>query len=235
MPSVNASSLQRTGGVQSRAELEALIRSRDELRSQLDRVTGERAQLAQERLNAEARAQHSANPTFDRRMIQEYQQQISELGERRAELQSQIAQADVVIANAIARDVGRPAAGERITSTVQSVPGGDFAAREALLRRRYETMMLAEAATLVLACVVIGRVLWRRASRTTAGLFASEADMSSMKVAIDAIAVEVERISEGQRYTAKLLQERSELMPRVEPATGTNAGAELRREEPPAR
>ena len=54
-----------------------------------------------------------------------------------------------------------------------------------------------------------------------------------MKHAIDAIAVEVERISENQRYATKLLQERAEPIPRFESAAGS--AVEQRRGEPPTR
>ena len=235
--SIATTAPQRSGAIQTRAELEALSRNREELTNQLDRVTEQRGELAQQRLNAEARAEHSSNPALDRRLIREYEQQIASLGDRSAQLQRQIAQADEAIANAVARGVGGETQGDQpVTRTVISVPGGeDFSAREALLRQRYESMMVAEAAGLILAAVVVGRLLWRRAQRRTAALFASATDVNSMRVAIDAIAVEVERISENQRYATKLLQERAEPMSRFDAAAGSKAGADLRRGEPPQR
>ena len=47
-----------------------------------------------------------------------------------------------------------------------------------------------------------------------------DARLERMEQAIDAIAVEVERISEGQRFTTKLLSERSEGGPARVPAEG---------------
>jgi len=47
--------------------------------------------------------------------------------------------------------------------------------------------------------------------------------LDRMEHAIDAIAVEVERISEGQRFTTKLLSERGEAVPRSLPPKGTGA------------
>ena len=237
MSSGSPSTQQQQRAIQTRADLEALARSRDELSSQLERVTEQRGELAQQRLNAEARAQSAANPALDRRLMQEYEQQISQLGERSQQLQRQIAQADEAIANAVARGVGGESqGGGPVTSTVISVPGGgDFSARESLIRDRYESMMVAEAAGLILACVMIGRIMWRRAKRRSEALFASAADVNGMRVAIDAIAVEVERISENQRYATKLLQERAEATPRFEGVPGTKVGAELRRQEPPSR
>jgi hypothetical protein len=234
--SISATAPQRTAAIQTRAELDALARSREELTNQLERVTEQRGELAQQRLNAEARAEHASNPALDRRLIREYEQQIASLGDRSAQLQQQIAQADEAIANAVARGVGGETRVDQPVTSVISIPGGgDFSGREALLRQRYESMMVAEAAGLILACVVVGRLLWRRAQRRTAALFASATDVNSMRVAIDAIAVEVERISENQRYATKLLQERAEAMPRFDAAVGAKAGADLRRGEPPQR
>ena len=58
--------------------------------------------------------------------------------------------------------------------------------------------------------------LWFRRRRADAtpqnneGLHRIEARLSEMQQAIDSVAVEVERISEGQRFTAKLLAERGQ-------------------------
>jgi hypothetical protein len=70
----------------------------------------------------------------------------------------------------------------------------------------------------------IARAYARRLERET-GRPASPADVTArlqrMEQAIDSIAVEVERISEGQRFTTKLLSERS--MP-SSPAPDPGAG-----------
>ncbi len=230
MPINTGSAVQSSRTVQTRADLETLIRTRDELSSQLERVTEERGQLAQQRLNADARANSSSDPTLDRRLMREYEQQISELGTRAGQLRQQIAQADEAIANAKAQGIATQAqgGGEGVTSTVISVPDVDYAAREALLHRRYEAMMVAEAATIILACVVIGRMMFKRAQRKATTLFASAADVTGMKHAVDAIAVEVERISENQRYATKLLQERAEPVARFE--AGAKVPVEERRD-----
>ena len=210
MSAYTVSALQQRGAVQTRAELEALIRNREVLADQLEKVTEQRGELAQQRLNAEARANSSTDPSLDRRLIREYEQQIGELGATSTQLRRQIAQADEQIARAVAQGVGEGSEGAPVTTQVISVPTQDFSARESLLRDRYESMMIAEGAALVLICVAAGRLLWRRAQRRAATMFASAADVTGMKLAIDTIAVEVERISENQRYATKLLQERAE-------------------------
>ena len=87
---------------------------------------------------------------------------------------------------------------------------------------------IAEAAALVLVCVTIGRLMWKRSLRKATAMFAPASDVTGMKHAIDAIAVEVERISENQRYATKLLQERAESIPRFD--AGAMAPVEQRRD-----
>ena len=232
MSAYSGSARLQRGAVQTRAELEALIRTRGEFSDQLERVTQQRGELAQQRLNAEARAQSSTDPSLDRRLMREYEQQIGQLGARAGQLRAQIAQADEAIANAVAQGIGEATAGEPVQTSVISIPGGeDFSAREALLRDRYQSMMIAEGAALILLSVMAWRLLWRRAQRKAATMYASNADVTSMKVAIDTIAVEVERISENQRYATKLLQERAEPIGGLESAAGSKVPVEQRRQQ----
>jgi hypothetical protein len=230
MSTMSGSTLPQKGSIQTRIELETMIRSRDELQGQLERVNQQRGEIAQQRLNAEARANSSTDASLDRRLMREYEQQINALTDRSGQLQRQIAQADEAIAKAVANGVSVETQGNPVTSTVISVPGGgDFSSREALLRDRYESMMIAEGASIVLACVVIGRMLWKRSLRKATANFASASDINGIKVAVDAIAVEVERISENQRYTTKMLQERAQPIPQFESA-GSKVPVERGRE-----
>jgi hypothetical protein len=80
-----------------------------------------------------------------------------------------------------------------------------------------EIMVLEIVNTVVwaLATVVLGipllRMLARRLDRSAQPktLSGIEDRLGRIEVAVDAIAVEVERISEGQRFTSKLLAERA--------------------------
>ena len=66
-------------------------------------------------------------------------------------------------------------------------------------------------AVAALAVIALGtRVLWRLTDRVKPrnALTVSPADFQRIETAIDAMAVEVERISEAQRYTVALLSER---------------------------
>lgn len=63
------------------------------------------------------------------------------------------------------------------------------------------SLLLGEALFFVLAGILLWRRMTRHAMRTPAGL-------GQLTTAVDAIAVEVERISENQRYVTKLLNEK---------------------------
>ena len=56
---------------------------------------------------------------------------------------------------------------------------------------------------------VMARRLDRRDAPTSPSLVKIEERLGRLEAGVDAIAVEVERISEGQRFTTKLLAERS--------------------------
>lgn len=66
----------------------------------------------------------------------------------------------------------------------------------------------------------------RGLSLTQQGLALSDQRLARVEQAVESIAIEIERISEGQRYVTKLLNERVELLPegvpvparRIEPA-----------------
>jgi len=63
--------------------------------------------------------------------------------------------------------------------------------------------------------VVMGRMMWKAGSRMPSGASRNtlaSPDVQRLEVAIDAIALEVERISEAQRFTVTLL---SESLPRA--------------------
>lgn len=55
---------------------------------------------------------------------------------------------------------------------------------------------------------VTARVILLRAKRRSQGLQIDETRLHHLEQAVDAIAIEVERISEGQRFTTKLLTDR---------------------------
>ena len=207
-----------------RSELAALRARREELRDQLESVTQRRGQLVQERLNAQA----AANPAVAR----ELDGRISELGERSVRLERELTQADDAISTAIANGVGTQSQGGAV-----SVGGGGIAEIAGRMPRvisippfqrdtstRDTIVLMAGEA---LAFVLLGFVLWRMAFRrgTRAALqSAGPRDVSQLQQSIDAIAVEVERISENQRFVTRLLNESGSAASPVEAAKARDAG-----------
>lgn len=63
--------------------------------------------------------------------------------------------------------------------------------------------------TYIVRLVTVGAVSYRRQEvGASKGLVVDEDRMARLEQAVEAIALEVERISEGQRFTTKLLSER---------------------------
>ena len=193
----------------AREALEALTARREALSEQFEAVTQRRGMLAQERLNAEARARSGGNQ--DRQIVRELEQQVSDLGQRSAQLQRELLSTEDAIAELQARGITQGGGGAVAVPTpaptfvsVQPDRGG-----AELVRMRYERYMLIEALTFVLLGVVGGRLLWRAATRRAQRAVTPVAGINEMHQALDVIAVEVERIAENQRYVTKLLSEQA--------------------------
>jgi hypothetical protein len=97
---------------------------------------------------------------------------------------------------------------------------------------RYEMIVAVcgQATAVILIVSILNSVVrYRRAGRTgatpTEDLKGIETKLANMQEAIDAVAVEVERISEGQRFTTKLLAERAGVP--VEAAEGLRSGGRV--------
>lgn len=65
--------------------------------------------------------------------------------------------------------------------------------------------------TYIVRLITLGTVSYRRRGEDGAsGVVVDEARMARLEQAVEAIALEVERISEGQRFTTRLLAERAQ-------------------------
>jgi hypothetical protein len=203
---------QQTKAPESRQELNTLHARQSELQSQIEALTDRRGSLAQQRLNAQARVE--AGAIQDRQLVQEYNAQIDEIGARLTRLNRELNQVNDAILVGVSRGVG---SGSRIGSpAVEAIPVvppippihiGRF--NEANLHRQYMGMMLAEAVFFILLGVVGWRLMVRRLRRDAIPAAPAQ-DVAQLRDAVDAIALEVERISEGQRYVTKLLSERGD-------------------------
>ncbi|HJQ21048.1 MAG TPA: hypothetical protein VJ867_11925 [Gemmatimonadaceae bacterium] len=199
-------------------ELNRLVAKRDALRDQLESITSRRSELAQQRLNAEARARAGLG-TQDAQMAKEMEGRINELGTKSRSIEAELDKTEDAIAQARANGVGADEDNSDVAPVVSPdvrvnpqihIPPFMFGGNEALIRSKYETMMIAEGAILLLLAVIGWRIVWvsakRRFARAADALFPG---ITELRQSVDAIAVEVERISENQRYVTRLLTEGS--------------------------
>ena len=71
------------------------------------------------------------------------------------------------------------------------------------------SVMVGEALVFVLIAFLLYKLGWARAKARFSGSQPNDPRMDQLQNSVDAIAVEVERISEGQRYVSKVLNEGS--------------------------
>lgn len=192
----------RIGVPESEAELRAISILRSELRSQVEAVT----ELRQELTNQLAQAQ----AVNDRAGANEIMSRIRTLEARSATLQQQILQADDAIATALARGVG---SNEGVSISIPPAPMPPVMSfpRPGVDEEVVITGMLGMTLLFAFLGVLLYRWGWRRAKKQFAAPGSSDpAQIQNLQQAVDVIAVEVERISEGQRFVSKLLTERLE-------------------------
>lgn len=191
--------------------LSGLHMQRSELQSQLGQIRARRNQLDEQR--------HVASPA-QRPAIEA---RIAELDARSARLDRELESLNDQIAALLARRTavaaGQDAAqgigqgvgqGPQVIRIPQiSIPPMDFGGRQRNAdMRQIGGIMAAEAVALVLIGVVFWRMGMKRMREQIDRMFASQSQqMNQLQQAVDTVAIEVERISEGQRYVAKVLSE----------------------------
>jgi hypothetical protein len=128
--------------------------------------------------------------------------QLEGMTDRREELADQLSEREILllddaIASGLAQGLGMTETeGEPVTVHIDE---GGFSGRDVAV------FMIGEALTLVLVGMLLFRRMLRRAREQFAGAPNDPARMDQLQNAVDAIALEVERISEGQRYVTKVL------------------------------
>lgn len=210
--------MQQSGTVrtpQTRAELETMVGRRDELKGQLRDAENRRLNLA---------AQLDATPTSARGPVQA---RLAGMDERIAQLESQVGRMDEAIANALADPKVSRSQGllEQAPQPAQppqppqqpGFPGADVAPSpgEAWaivpppsgMPAYVERAFVVGGVGAVLLAVLTGWIAYRMAMRRLkrSGVGADAAHMSQLQQSVDAIALEVERISENQRYVTKIV------------------------------
>lgn len=184
----------RSGAPQTRAELDAVMMRRGELKNQLESITRQRDAIAEQMRHAP-----------DAASARELQSRLKAMDTRSARLEQEILQADDVISEA----VGRIAATE-MPQTSTTVPPPRPNPPDQVAR-----VMLLEGLAFVLLGVVLWRYAWKRAERKFSRTAVDPSTrLDQLQQSVDVIALEVERISEGQRYVTKVLNEN--LQPAIE-------------------
>jgi hypothetical protein len=164
------------------------VQKRSELERQLENITDRREELAEQLTESDA----AARPGLMSR--------IAVLDERSAHIEMEILHTDDAIAAGFASGLG----GEGLlgTGTEQRPDEG----MEGFTEER-ASALAGGLLALVLLGIVVYQWAWRRARSRFSGGAPNDARLDQLQNAVDAIAVEVERISEGQRYVAKMLNE----------------------------
>ena len=191
------------------AELAALRHRRDELESQLQALTDRRQQLLGERATASSFSGNQA-------LVGELDAQIRELSARVRRVDAEKLAMDDAVSAALKQGVtdervgvppGVPA--PPAMAEVMGIPSVAGGFDPSTLQQRYERMMVLEGVGFLL----LGFVLWRWGVRRGRRHEAGAQTDAQLRQAVDAIAIEVERISENQRYVTKLLSEQNQASP----------------------
>ena len=196
------------GRIDTPAKLDAARATRREVENQIESTSDRRNDLVQQR--------HNADATGNAAVVREHDIQIQSLGGRIRQLEEQKLQLDRAIMDAVSRGVGTaqvqpvPAPPEAPGVPAPAPPAPGFVETFTTVPPREPTwfeinggrILAFNGAVLLLMAVVMWRVL-RRPVRAEGGV-----QVEKLTQAVDAIAVEVERISENQRYVTKLINER---------------------------
>lgn len=170
----------------SREGLQALKRRRDELRSQMDAATTRRSELVKE-----------LNAATDPVVRNGFQQRIIQLDQRILRIESEI-------------DVN----GQSIASGPMDIIASQSTAP------RYGPFTSGQLTAISIVSIVlvwaplafaVARVMLRRwaVPRPAPQILESAARLERMEQAVDAVAIEVERISEGQRFVTQLMSKQA--------------------------
>jgi chaperonin cofactor prefoldin len=192
--------------IQSRPNVEMLTEQRQALQQQVEQYLSRRNLLyAQFRTMNEGRARG------------ELESRMNEIDARLYRLDDQIERLNNQIAEATAGGAGgtrvvvEPRPAQQIT-----IPPFNFARERSPDMREIGGIMAAEAVALVLIGLAFWRFGMRRMRQQVERAIGSQTgQLNQLQQAIDVIGVEVERISEGQRYVAKVLSEGSAPAARV--------------------
>jgi len=174
------------GSSSPRAIYQALGHQRSELRDQLNDLENQREEIA---------SRLKATPLTEAVIRSGMEQRLAQIDQRIVALDRQIAEADA----AVARAAAVPGAVVPTPSPRQSGPPEEFWVISGLI-------LVPSAFILTIA---YARRIWRRGAAVVAAIPQEVFDrFNRVDQAIDSMAIEVERIGEGQRYLTRVLADR---------------------------
>jgi hypothetical protein len=168
---------------------EALQAQRNELGNQLDRLEEKRNDLTRELANTTG-----PNSDIDRTGLQ---QRIAEVDKRISAVDQQIAQSDQLVAQAAA------APGAVVEHPPERRPGPPDEV--------YGLGALFMVIAILPISIAYARRVWRRSAKIVSAIPAEFLErFSRLEQSVESIAIEVERVGEGQRFMTKVLAEHPE-------------------------
>lgn len=178
------------GGAMSRQDLADVRARRSEISDQLESAAGRRRELAEQLRRADGANKEGL------------EQRLAVLDQRIVRLESELDATGQILASP---EAARLIAGTRPPRNFDPPVRFNNVDPEPIVIS-FTLFVLAPIA------IAISRLIWRRASRigTTAPAIGGESNerLERIEQAMDAIAIEVERVSEGQRFVTRLLSER---------------------------
>jgi hypothetical protein len=192
-------------------ELTRVIERREELRGQLQSLNDQRAQLAEQ-------VQRIGDPDVRSGPLA----RLKALDERLGRIEREVQGADEAIAQAKANGVSSegttvirvPDVPPPAFPDFPQLPPSDFLSQQAIPWRERVLNSLEVTAPITLATVVLlGALLYWRISRSVKNQFSSllamqQSRLEEIQRSVDTVAVEIERVSENQRFVTKLVGER---------------------------
>jgi hypothetical protein len=209
----------------TRADVSALDIRRTELRHQLESNTERRSLLSSQLQEARGTP-----------MQRDLEARIQALDVRTARIDQQLNQIDDAVNAALAQGISvdrGPQGGPQMPQmpAIQGMPGMPPIMSGREFKNTIARVMFFEGLGFVLLGLILWRFMRRRGPAPPVRLAAEEtARLEQLQRNVDVIALEVERISEGQRYVAKLLSDKQS-------AIGAGAAQDIssRREPEPVR
>lgn len=185
--------------------LRALQERRESIADQYQSTMAERGRVGQERLNAQARG--------DAALVREYDATMDRLGARLKSLEATLARADQQLDEAMQAPVAIGAAAPASEAVVAVAPRGPDATqvlREDL--QELESIMTVGGIGLAGLAILAWRFGLARGKRQALAELRAKTELprddDRLQQAVDAIAIEVERLSEGQRFLNNLMASR---------------------------